>query len=179
MKILFSSTFVVLSLALNLSVCAQFSTTPTLKVGDTLPNVELTTMENLPFQLSADQKGQPLVIIFYRANWCPFCNEHLSDLQPYFKPLMKLGYKLIAISIESVENLIKTKENNFLKYTLLSDATRAAINKFGIKNGSIAVPSVFITNKDHVIKFIHTNADYKIRLSGEEIYNKAVSLKAE
>ncbi len=92
---------------------------------------------------------------------------------------MKLGYKLVAISTESVENLKATKENNFLKYTLLSDANRAAITKFGIKNGSIAVPSVFIVNKDHVIKFIHTNADYKVRLSGEEIYNKAVGIKEE
>lgn len=166
-------------LLLSISVSAQFNTTPTLKVGDTLPNVELTTMENLPFLLSADQKGQPLVIIFYRANWCPFCNEHLSDLQSYFRPLTKAGYKVIAISTESVENLQGTKENNFLKYTLLSDVNRAAINKFGVKNGSIAVPSVFIVNKDHVIKFIHSNPDYKVRLSGEEIYNKAVSLKVE
>jgi peroxiredoxin len=166
-------------LLLNISVSAQFNTTPTLKVGDTLPNVELTTMENLPFLLSSDQKGQPLVIIFYRANWCPFCNEHLSDLQSYFKQLTKLGYKLIAISTESVENLKTTKENNFLKYTLLSDTNRGAIGKFGIKNGSIAVPSVFIVNNDHVIRFIHSNADYKMRLSGEEIYNKAVSIMAE
>jgi peroxiredoxin len=154
-------------------VYAQSFSTSTLKVGDTIPNVELITMENLPFFISADQKGQPLVLIFYRANWCPHCNAHLSDLQSYFRPLMKLGYKLVAISTESVDNLKKTKDNNFLKYTLLSDPTRAAIYKFGIVNGSVAVPSVFITDKDHVVQYLYTNADYKVRLSGEEIYKQA------
>jgi peroxiredoxin len=166
-------------LILSFSIHAQTITTSTLKIGDTIPNVELTTMENLPFQLNTDLKDQPMVLIFYRANWCPFCNAHLSDLQSYFKPLMKLGYKLIAISTESVENLKTTKDNNFLKYTLLSDASRLAINKFGIVNGSVAVPSVFIVNKAHVIKYLYTNTDYKVRLSGEDIYNKAVSIKED
>jgi peroxiredoxin len=156
---------------------AQSLSTPKLKLGDTIPNVGLTSMENLPVLLNADFKDQPMVIIFYRANWCPFCNAHLSDLQSYFKPLMKLGYKLVAVSTESVENLKTTKENNFIKYTLLSDPNRAAISRFGIVNGSVAVPSVFIVDKDHVIKYLYTNPDYKVRLSGEEIYNKAASLK--
>ena len=160
-----------------ISTKAQFNATATLKIGDTLPNIELTTLENLPLLLNSDLKDQPLVLVFYRANWCPFCNEHLSDIQAYSKPLLKAGFKLIAISTESVENLKTTKENNFLKYTLLSDATRAGIIKFGITNGSVAVPSVFIADKNHVITYLYTNTDYKIRLSGEEIYNQALKIK--
>lgn len=175
-KTLFLSLFLLLAIS---GTNAQSFSTSTLKVGDTIPNVELTTMENLPFLLSADQKGQPLVLIFYRANWCPFCNAHLSDLQSYFRPLMKLGYKLIAVSTESVENLKKTKDNNFLKYTLLSDPNRAAIYKFGIVNGSVAVPSIFITDKDHVIQYLYTNTDYKVRLSGEEIYKQVQNIMSK
>jgi peroxiredoxin len=170
---------VLVCLLITAEVKSQSSSTPTLKTGDTIPEIELSTMDNLPFLLRADQKGQPLVIIFYRANWCPFCNAHLSDLQSYFKPLMKLGYKLIAISTESVENLKTTKENNFLKYTLLSDASRVGINKFGIVNGSVAVPSVFITDQAHVLKYVYTDKDYTKRLSVEEIYKQAEALKGK
>ena len=170
--------FIILIIVLSAtSIFAQLTSTPTLKIGDTIPNVELSTMENSPLLLNSDLKDQSLAIIFYRANWCPFCNEHLSDLQAYFKPLMKAGFKLIAISTESVENLKTTKENNFLKYTLLSDGTRAGIVKFGITNESVAVPSVFIVDKNHVIKYLYTNTDYKVRLSGEEIYNQALKAK--
>lgn len=169
------STLFILFLSITIAT-AQFNTTTTLKIGDTIPNVELSTMENNPLQLRADFKNQPLVLVFYRANWCPFCNEHLSDLQSYFKPLTKAGFKLIAISTESVENLKTTKENNFLKYMLTSDATRAAITKFGITNGSVAVPSVFITDQNHVIRYLYTNTDYKTRLSGEEVYNQALKV---
>jgi peroxiredoxin len=157
----------------------QFNLTKTLKVGDTIPDVEIVSLENTPVKISGDHKGQPMVLIFYRAQWCPFCVEHLAEIQPSFKTLMKLGYKLIAISTDNIENIKSIKENNYLKYTLLSDWNREAIIKYGIVNGNVAVPSVFIVDKDHIIRFLHTNPDYKVRLTGDEIVNKAKEVMAK
>ncbi len=156
---------------------AQADKTKTLKIGDAIPDIELMTMDNAPTLLSTSNVGQRLVIIYYRANWCPFCNAHLADLQPYFRQLTKLGYKLIAISTESTTNLKRTKDNGYLTYTLLSDAKMTGITKFGIANGNVAVPSVFITDPNHKINYIYTNTDYKVRLSGEAVYKKALELK--
>ena len=170
--------FSTIALLFILSVSnAQSDKTKTLKIGDAIPDIELVTLDNAPTLLSTSNAGQRLVIIYYRANWCPHCNAHLADLQSYFRQLTKLGYKLIAISTESSTNQKRTKDNGYLTYTLLSDPTMAGINKFGIVNGNVAVPSVFITDANHKINYIYTNTDYKIRLSGEAVYKKALELK--
>lgn len=43
-------------------------------------------------------------------------------------------------------------------------------------NGNVAIPSVFIIDKNHIIKYIHTDSDYKVRLDGETIYGQAKQL---
>ena len=144
-----------------------------LQIGDELPDVTLKTMKDEDFNLKTQLTNQPTIIIFYRANWCPYCMTHLSDLQDYEKQYIKLGYKIIAISSESPENLSVTKSKAFARYTLLSDEDKVAIKAFGVENGNVAVPSVFIVNKDGVIKYVHSDPNYKERLSGAEVYHFA------
>jgi peroxiredoxin len=144
-----------------------------LKVGDSLPNVTVKTMKDEDFNLVKELESQPTIIIFYRANWCPYCTAHLSDLQDYEKQYIKLGYKIIAISSESSANLSQTKAKTFAKYILLSDEDKVAIQAFGVENGNIAIPSVFIINKDGIIKYVHSDSNYKERLSGAEVLQYA------
>jgi peroxiredoxin len=153
----------------NAQIAPNPNTSSLLKTGDTIPNVTLQTIDGKPFTLRTGLKDQPTIIIFYRANWCPYCNEHLSDLQDHEKQFIKLGYKIIAISTETVDQLQITKSKTFVKYTLLSDEEHAAIKAFGIENGPIAVPSVFIIDKNGIIRFAHSDSDYKTRLSGSEV----------
>lgn len=160
-------------------VCqAQFrqNTTPTyplLKIGEHIPDVTLKTMKGEEFKLINELKDQASIIIFYRANWCPYCNEHLSELQDYEKQFIKLGYKIIAISSESPNELSITKTKTFVKYLLLSDEDKKAIQAFGVENGNIAIPSVFIVDKTGTIQYVHSDPNYKVRLSGAEVYQYA------
>lgn len=165
--------FSLLSLFAHAQITTNQMTSALLKTGDSIPNVTLQTMEGKPFALKTDLKNQPAILIFYRANWCPYCNEHLSDLQDYEKQFIKLGYKIIAISTEAPDQLQVTKSKTFVKYTLLSDEEREAIKAFGVENGPIAVPSVFIVDKNGIIRFVHSNPDYKTRLSGAEVLEHA------
>ncbi|MDF2454572.1 MAG: AhpC/TSA family protein [Cytophagaceae bacterium] len=165
--------FSLLSLFANAQMTTNQMTSLLLKTGDSIPDVTLQTMAGKPFALKTDLKNQPAIFIFYRANWCPYCNEHLSDLQDYEKQFIQLGYKIIAISTEATDQLPVTKSKTFVKYTLLSDEKREAIKAFGVENGPIAVPSVFIMDKNGIIRFVHSNPDYKTRLSGAEVLEYA------
>jgi peroxiredoxin len=165
-------------LFVSLTTHAQFrqniaDKSPLLNVGDHIPNVTLKTMKGEDFNLQTDLKDQATIIIFYRAQWCPYCNEHLSELQEYEKQFIKLGYKVIAISSESPDDLALTKTKTFAKYLLLSDEEKKAIQGFGVENGNVAIPSVFIIDKKGTIKYVHSNPDYKVRLSGAEVYQQA------
>lgn len=63
----------------------------------------------------------------------------------------------------------------------VDDATLKKYKNYGIdlekasgeKHNLLPVPSVFIIGKDGKIKFVYTNANYKIRLSSKELMKAA------
>ncbi len=171
-----------------------------LAVGQPIPNAELKTAEGKAFDLRAAAKEQPVVIIFYRGGWCPYCNAHLGQLQDIDPQLRKLGYRIIAISPDLPKNLAASREKGGLSYTLLSDTSMTAAKAFGIAfevdapmletlasyeidieaasgetHHLLPVPAVFMTGSDGNIKFAHANPDYKIRLAPEELLAAATA----
>ena len=163
-----------------------------LMIGQPIPDVGLRTAEGKAFDLQAAAKNQPLVVIFYRGGWCPFCNAHLGQLQEAGPKLRDLGYRIVAISPDRPEELGKSAEQHALSYTLLSDSSMAAAKAFGIAfkvdapmleklasynidieaasgetHHLLPVPSVFIVGSDGIIDFSYANPDYKTRLAPE------------
>lgn len=55
--------------------------------------------------LSKELLKGPIVLIFYRGQWCPFCNRHLSELQDSLAVLKELGVQVVAISPEKPEKI--------------------------------------------------------------------------
>ncbi len=151
--------------------------TATLQVSDTIPSVAFTYMDGSSFELNKDLKGKPLIIMFYRANWCPYCNLQLSEMQDIERQLIKLGFKLVAIAPETNAEQLTTKEKNFLKMTLLSDATRAGMHTYGIANGGVPHPTVIITDANHVIRYLYTDKDYTKRVSADVVLEEAKKIK--
>ena len=145
-----------------------------LKVNDTVPNFELPNETNELVNFKQKLNEKPVVLIFYRAGWCPYCNVHLSDIQSIESKILKLGYQIIAISTDRPDKLNETKNKNSLNYTLLSDPNCEIAAKFGIafwagENWKLPVPSLFIIEKSGKIKFVHTDADYKQRISATDV----------
>jgi len=182
--------------ALALCAVATIVTAGTepLKVGDAIPAINLMTPTGESFDLQAAVKKQPLVIIFYRGGWCPYCNRHLSDLQTIDPQLQELGYTIIAISPDIPAELAKSSEKNGLGYTLLSDSSMAAAKAFGLaftvddatlvkyegygidleaasgeKHHMLPVPAVFIAGTDGIIDFAHSDENYKKRLASAKV----------
>ena len=103
-----------------------------LMIGQPIPDTELKTAAGKAFDLQAAVQEQPVVLIFYRGGWCPFCNAHLGQLQEAAPQLRELGYQIIGISPDRPEELQKSLEKGSLSYTLLSDSSMAAAKAFGI-----------------------------------------------
>ena len=181
---------------------AQTNSTP-LKVGDTIPDVSLRTEENQSVRLRELVSEKPTVLIFYRGGWCPFCNRHLQSLAGIEDDLNKAGAQLLAVSMDTPAKLKATPDRDKLHYRLFSDSDAVAVKAFGIAfkvedelvkkykdaykidleaaSGNdhhiLPYPAVFIVNTNGVIRFVHVNPDYKVRLEPAKILEAVSEMK--
>jgi len=170
----------ILFLAVSIPIFAQPSSPSDIKplaLGDSIPIVSIKDLDASEVSLRELTKGKTAIIVFFRGGWCPFCNTHLSNLQEITRRLTKRGVPLIAISGEGVESSKQTKDKNSLSYQLYSDTNLNAASKFGVaflQNGNwkLPVPSVFIVDKNGIIRFVHFDPNYQVRMDAEEILSK-------
>ncbi|MGA3181510.1 MAG: peroxiredoxin-like family protein [Verrucomicrobiota bacterium] len=182
---------------------ARAETIPSaLKVGDSIPDVTLRTVEDKEVRLRKLVADKPAVLVFYRGGWCPFCNLHLQSLAGIQDDLAKEGVQLIAISMDQPSKLRETMQKDKLDYTLLSDSDARAVKAFGISykvddatlekmkthnvdldaaagnsNHILPHPAVFVVNTRGVIRFVHVNPDFKVRLEPSKVLEAAKRAK--
>jgi peroxiredoxin len=103
-----------------------------LQVGDTVPTFKLSNARGETVSsLDLLSKG-PIVLVFYRGAWCPFCNLYLRSLQRYVPQFEKHGASLVAISGENPDNTLTVEQKNELTYTVLSDPGFNVARDFGV-----------------------------------------------
>jgi peroxiredoxin len=84
-------------LLLACTLLARAETTPSaLKVGDSIPDVTVRTVEDKEVSLRKLVSVKPAVLVFYRGGWCPFCNKHLRSLSTIEEDLTKEGVRWIV-----------------------------------------------------------------------------------
>jgi len=145
---------------------------------------------NLTDQL---KKGS-VVLVFYRGQWCPYCNKQLKKLEDSLHLIKAKGASLIAVTPEKPENITKTIAKTKASYPILFDEglqimknydvayavdnkTIESYKKYGIDfnetngvNGAnLPVPAIYVINKEGVIVFRHFDADYRKRATVQEI----------
>src|ERR1700691_5089161 len=56
-----------------------------LKIGNATPDFILPDVHGEPVRLRALLDNGPVVVVFYRGGWCPYCNLHLRGFQRRLK----------------------------------------------------------------------------------------------
>lgn len=112
---------------------AMAETPARLTAGDRVPAVTVQTAsgDSVPLDRALGNEGKT-VLVFYRGGWCPYCNQELAAWQENLSRLKALGYNLVAITPEAPEQTSSTATKNDLDFTILSDASHAAAEAFGI-----------------------------------------------
>lgn len=104
-----------------------------LKVSDKAINFELPNAVNKPVSLKEALENNEFVVInFYRGQWCPYCNLELKALQSINDELAKLNAKIIAISPQTPDSSLSTKEKNELEFEVLSDKENKVAKEYGL-----------------------------------------------
>lgn len=79
------------------------------------------------------------VLLFFRsADWCPYCQRQLMDLNAGLPEIEKRGLKLAAISYDSTDILAKFTDKREIKFTLLSDPKSEVIDRYGLRDPAYA-----------------------------------------
>lgn len=165
-----------------------------LKIGDKAPDFTIKNSANEVFSLSKALKKGPVVLVFYRGQWCPFCNKQLSQLNDSLSQIKAKGATVVAISPEVEESIAKTVEKTKASFAVLHDDKMAVMKsykvnfavdantverykKYGIdfnqangNNGAnLPVPATYIIGTNGIIKYVFFNVDYQKRASVKEI----------
>jgi peroxiredoxin len=114
-----------------------------------------------------------LVLLFFRsAEWCPYCQRQLMDVNDGLAEITKRGYKVAALSYDKPEILAAFTEKRSIAYTLLSDPTSAVIDRYKLRDPQYPVgnraygvprPIIFILDTKGMIRAKLFEETYKTR----------------
>jgi peroxiredoxin len=133
----------------------------------------------------------PVVLFFYRGNWCHMCRQQLKSYQDSLKMITDQGFTLVAVTPESIENVEQTIKLNKITFTVLYDCQEQVMSDYDVKfrvtkgfqeriknsfkvdiaahNGhevaNLPVPAAYIINKNGIITAKYFNPDFHKRPS--------------
>ena len=90
-----------------------------LQIGEVAPEFSLPDAKGTKTTLSELLRKGPVVIVFYRGEWCPFCNLQLRALEEVLPQLRELGASLVAITPQQLDPA--AADTAKLSFPLLSD----------------------------------------------------------
>jgi peroxiredoxin len=103
-----------------------------LQAGAFAPDFTLPNVDGRPITLSTLLAQGPVVLTFYRGDWCPYCNLQLRAYQAILPQIRDLGARLVAISPQTPDNSLSTAEKKGLTFPVLSDAGNAVARRYGL-----------------------------------------------
>ena len=104
-----------------------------LKVGEVMKSFTLPNALGENINLSDVLSNNDFVVVnFYRGVWCPYCNLELKALQSIVPQLSQLNTALIAVSPQTADASLSTKEKNELSFEVLSDEKNKIAKEFGL-----------------------------------------------
>jgi peroxiredoxin len=100
--------------------------------GEQAPDFTLPDAQGQAVVLSHLLKQGPVVLTFYRGEWCPFCNLTLRAYQQALPQFQELGASLVAISPQTPDHSRSTVEIKELTFPVLSDVGNQVARQYGL-----------------------------------------------
>jgi peroxiredoxin len=165
-----------------------------LKPGDRMPEFLLPGAEGKLVHSDDLLATGPLVVSFFRGDWCPYCAATLDALEAVLPDLTATGATLVAITPETGGRALAMKRAHGLHYEVVTDVDLGIAMAFGIvfrtpplyagllRRGGIdlgrrsgnptwflPIPAAFLVRRDGVIARAWVNPDFTQRAEPLEI----------
>ena len=135
-------------------------------VGKTAQPFTRTDSDGKTVDLSKVFGTRPVVLIFYRGVWCPFCHSQMADLSRHQAEFQGAGASVYAISNEDAPKLKQMQSSEHLEFvTFLSDPDGGAAKLYAglYPNSMVHQPGSFVINKRCKIVYAYVNQDFRSR----------------
>ncbi len=162
--------------------------------GDPMPDFVLPDAQgNLVFSDDLLVRG-PLVIVFFRGDWCPFCRTTLSALNDIVPEIEAAGGSLVAMTPDTGEYVAAAWRGLGLRFPVLSDVDGATGMRFGAvyrvpdelieywqaagidltaRHGDslrfLPMPATFIADRSGTLRYCHASGDVTNRAEPDGI----------
>jgi len=172
------------------------------KVGDAAPPFTLADAQGGEFSLEESLKKGPVVLTWFRGEWCPYCNKQLIAMQERLAEFDALGATVVAISPQNADHSASTIEKDGVKFHMLSDSEFKVGEKYGVRyelppamkeqlkkykldlskyNGgegdALPLTATYVIDQQGVIRYAFLDADYTKRASPDELLAEVRKLK--
>jgi peroxiredoxin len=163
-------------------------------VGEKVPDVRGKDLDGKDVTLLSLYAKGTILLAFYRGGWCPYCNSEIHALTTAFPEFQKRGITPVAVSVDRPESEAKMKATYAIPFPVLSDSDAAIIEAFrvvknvggdelakmkgfgvdlesysGETHHKIAIPALFLIDRSGVVRWAHSDPDFKVRPSTAQI----------
>lgn len=169
--------------------------------GDKAPNFTLKNAKGENVTLYEELENGPVVLIWYRGGWCPYCNLTLKRLQNELPNFKKYDASLIALTPELPDSSLSTVEKNEISYQVLSDIGNKVAKDYGVvfeltdavakryqdgfnlhqyngdESNTLPLAATYVIDKSGQIVYAFLDADYRNRAEPKDILNSLKNIK--
>lgn len=166
-----------------------------LEEGETAPLFSAESTEGKTVNLSEMLKSGPVVMMFYRGQWCPVCSRYMSAMQDSVHLIRKTGASVIAVTPETKENANIFIEKSGTDITIVPDKGGKIMQDYRVafrvtesyqekirkrlktdiaenndaEEALLPVPATYVINTDGKVKKVFYNPKYTKRAGVAEI----------
>jgi peroxiredoxin Q/BCP len=123
-----------------------------LQVGDNAPPVIGITETGAPLQFRDFYGRQEYTLVyFYPKAFTKGCTDQGCSLRDAYEELTAKGIGVIGVSLDTVDEQRRFKEEHGLPFTLIADTEKAVVNAFGVPAARVAQRSAYLIKDGKVI----------------------------
>jgi len=172
-----------------------------LGTGDKVPDFSLPSAQGGEVSLSELLKKGPVVLVWYRGGWCPYCMVHLKAMQEALGGIRAAGGEVVAISPEIPEKAAETREKNGFEFPIVSDTGNRIARQFrvvydlpdyvaahfqeshmlseynGDDSETLPLAVAYVIDSSGTIRYAYLDADYRRRAEPEVLLSEVRKLK--
>ncbi len=183
---------------------ARSMPSPGIKVGEKAPGFVLNNALGQTVSLHDALKEGPVVLVFYRGAWCPFCNMHLHVLQQSLPEFKKYGAQLITITPQTPDKSVEQFKQKGYPFEVLSDLDSKVMKDYrlyyelpddlvvvykkhgldieafnGKDRNVLPIPGSFVIDANGIVRAMHADTDYKKRMEPSTIIDALKEIQTQ
>ncbi len=172
-------------------------------VEDKAPDFTLSNAMGERVNLYQTLENGPVVLIWYRGEWCPYCNIYLYEVQKQVQDFNKYNATIIAISPAKPDNSWSSEDKSDLKIQVLSDEGSKVAEEYGVlytlppkiaeyyqeafdihtvnndERNMLPLSASYVIDTDGTISYAYLNADYRERAEISDLLSAVKSISEE